>query len=523
MTSKTVRTTVKTRRLSPWRVLLAIAVITLIAAISMLWWREWRVDPAILSNKPWFAPYVDVTASPQFSFDQIGAGTHKDVVLSFIVSSPDDSCQPSWGGTYTMKQASDDLDLDRRIARLKQQGGDIAVSFGGLKNHELATKCKDDSKLLGAYRDVVNRYDLTTMDLDLEKDNLTDSVVNARRAQAIAKLQNERRIAGKPLAVWLTLPVTSQGLNEDGINAMTALLEANVDISGINIMAMNYNESEISGKSMSDVAISALENTKRQVGVIYDRIGTHLSSPSLWRKIGVTPMIGQTDVKSEVFSLDDAKKVNKFTRDRGVGRVSMWSANRDKQCGSNYIDISKVSDSCSGIKQDKYAFMTLLGDEFVGNIAGSAVNKTVSEAKPTAKDLKDDPKTSPYSIWSEKGSYLKGTKVVWHRNVYQAKWWTKGDMPDNPVLQSWETPWELIGPVLPGEKLISQPKLPAGTYPEWSGDSAYEAGQHVLYEGIPYQAKWWNRGESPAAFASDTDGSPWIPLTQAEINKIINS
>ena len=64
--------------------------------------------------------------------------------------------------------------------------------------------------------------------------------------------------------------------------------------------------------------------------------------------------------------------------------------------------------------------------------------------------------------------YLEGEKVVRHHNVYEAKWWTKGDVPDNPVLQSWETPWNLIGPVLPGEKPIPQPTVPKDTYPSWS-------------------------------------------------------
>jgi chitinase len=89
------------------------------------------------------------------------------------------------------------------------------------------------------------------------------------------------------------------------------------------------------------------------------------------------------------------------------------------------------------------------------------------------------------------------------------------------VLQAYETPWKLVGPVLPGEKRIEQPKLPEGTYVNWSGDGTYETGQRVLFEGTPYQAKWWTRGDSPAAASSDPSSSPWIALTQAEINAVI--
>ena len=111
---------------------------------------------------------------------------------------------------------------------------------------------------------------------------------------------------------------------------------------------------------------------------------------------------------------------------------------------------------------------------------------------------------------------------MWHKNVYEAKWWTQGDLPDNPVLQAWETPWQLIGPVLPGEKPIPQPKLPAGTYPIWTGSDEYQAGERVLFEGVPYQAKWWTQGDSPAAASSNQDASPWVPLTQAQVSLILD-
>ena len=109
---------------------------------------------------------------------------------------------------------------------------------------------------------------------------------------------------------------------------------------------------------------------------------------------------------------------------------------------------------------------------------------------------------------------------MWHHNVYEAKWWTQGDQPDNPVLQDWQTPWTLLGPVLPGEKPVKQATLPEGTYPEWSGSAEYDTGQRILFKGAPYQAKWWNKGQSPAAASSNPDSSPWAPLTQAQINEI---
>ncbi len=511
------------RRLSPWRVLLALVLVTGIAFGSVYGVRFWEAIRPVTSHKPWFASYVDVTATPTFAFEQLDAPGNRDVILSFIVSSSGDPCTPSWGGAYNIVQAHTSLDLERRIARLQQRGGSVGVSFGGQRNDELATACTDPDKLLAAYKSVVEHYNLDTIDLDLELSNLTDPIVAARRARAIAELQASRRAAGKNLAVWVTLPVAPQGLTEDGTNAISALLENGVDLAGVNVMTMNYGQSLASGKTMLQGSEDALNETHRQLGILYQQAGIYLNSATLWSKIGATPMIGQNETTDEVFTLDDAQGLNDFAHSHGIGRMSMWSANRDVACGSNYVYIKVASDSCSGVDQDKEAFAVALGSGFDGTISLSAGLVTAADQQSQDAQKPDDPKSSPYQIWSASGAYLQGTKVVWHHNVYQAKWWTEGDTPDNPVLQSWQTPWELVGPVLSGEKPIPQPTLPAGTYPNWSGTGQYNAGQRVLFNGTPYQAKWWTQGDSPAAASSNPDGSPWVPLTQAQVDAIIQS
>jgi chitinase len=516
--AKKVRSSEPQRRLSPWRVMLAILILAgaVTGGVFSFWrWQSLQVEA---SSKPWFAGYVDVTATPTFAFEQMGATANRNAILSFIVSSKSDGCTPSWGGAYNLEQAGASLDLDRRIARLQQQDGNVAVSFGGLRNDELAVKCTDTAKLQRAYEAVINRYNMDTIDLDLENSGLNDTAAADRRADAIAKLQTERRNSGKKLAVWVTLPVTPQGLSGAGTDAVGRLLAKGVDLAGVNAMTMDYGQS-LDGKSMLAGSESALTQTQRQLGVLYQRAGMHLNDGTLWSKIGATPMIGQNDEVNEVFTLEDAKSFNQFAISKGIGRMSMWSVNRDVPCGSNYVDLKIVSDSCSGVKQDGGGFATLLAAGFEGTLTQSAgiVTKD-SQAQTTPKA--DDPANSPYQVWSASGAYLQGTKVVWHHTVYQSKWWTQGDVPDSPVLQSWETPWELIGPVLPGEKPVKQTTLPEGTYPEWSGTTPYDTSQRVLYKGVPYQAKWWTQGNSPAAASSNPDGSPWVPLTQAQIDEI---
>jgi chitinase len=292
-----------------------------------------------------------------------------------------------------------------------------------------------------------------------------------------------------------------------------------VDLAGVNAMTMDYGSSKATGQSMLDASTSALTQTQRQLGVLYRQAGTTLSDATLWSKIGVTPMVGQNDTAGEVFSLDAGKGLSAFIAEHQLGRASMWSLNRDRTCGSNYVDVKVVSDSCSGVVQGKIRFADVLSTNLKGHPAVSAASVTTKEPVDSSA-LKDDPATSPYQIWSEEGSYLQGTKVVWHHNVYVAKWWTSGDLPDNPVLNSWETPWTLVGPVLPGETPIPVPTLPSGTYPDWSGTSTYQKGDRVLFNGVPFQAKWWNQQDSPDAASSNPDGSPWVPLTQEQISQV---
>ena len=507
------------RRLSIPRLIVALVVTSGLVGAS-LFAVQWVQASAEETAAPWFAGYTDVTATPTFPFEEPASTEAKNVVLSFIVADPTAGCTPSWGAAYSMTDAAASLDLDRRVARLQQQGGEIAISFGGLNNSELATTCTSVTQLAAAYTSVITRYDVSTIDFDIEGKNLTDAAANERRAKALALVQKQQAEAGHPIAIWLTLPVAPTGLDTDGQAAVRATLAEKVDLSGVNAMTMDYGSSLTAGTSMIQASEAALTALHRQLDALYLERKITLTDKTLWSKIGATPMIGQNDTKGEIFTLDAAKQLNAFVLQHGIGRMSMWSLNRDITCGSNYVNLAVVSDACSGVSQGSSTFAEVLGAKLTGKPHFSAGSVTTDEAVDPSS-LKDDPATSPYAIWEDGSSYLQGTKVVWHHNVYQAKWWTRGDTPDDPVLNDWETPWLLIGPVLPGETPIPQPTLPAGTYPDWTGAAVFDKGDRVLFDGVPYQAKWWTQGDSPEAASSDPDGSPWVPLTLDQIRAVV--
>lgn len=498
---------------------LCVALIGLSVSVGFGWWRD--TAQAKVEGNPWFGGYVDVTATPSYAFETATAAGTQNAVLAFVVAAKDKTCTPTWGGSYTLDQASSDLDLDRRIARVRDQGRSVVVSFGGLLNDELALDCASVSDLVRAYSAVIDRYRLDTIDLDLEGPGLTDTASGQRRADAVAQLQKDYRAKGRNLAVWLTLPVVTTGLSEDGTNTVATFLKAGVDLAGVNVMTMNFGDTRAEGQSMAAASIAALTSTQRQLGVLYNTAGTRLGVQSLWRKVGATPMLGQNDQHGQIFTLQDAADLNTFALSSGVGRMSVWSLNRDQPCSINYPDITRVNDSCSGVAQGTERFAPALTHDFTGTPQQAADSVTTPEPTMSASVIVDDPATSPYPIWNELSSYPAGTKIVLRGNVFEAKWWTRGDVPDNPVLQEDQTPWRLIGPVLPGETPVPVPTLPANFFSTWKSDVAYKAGTRVLYQGTAFEARWWNTATSPESSLVDPGGSPWAALSQEEIRKAL--
>ncbi|MDJ0350738.1 glycosyl hydrolase family 18 [Cryobacterium sp. PH29-G1] len=495
-------------------------ILALVGTGGALGWNQFQDASAASEGTPFFAGYVDVTATPSYSFESAATLTGKSVVLSFIVSNPDEPCEPSWGGVYGLDDAQTTLDLDRRIARFVQNSGDVSVSFGGQANSELATECTDADDLKSAYEAVINRYHLTSIDLDIEGDSLADTEAGLRRATAIASIQADRKAADKALNVWLTLPVSTTGLTSVGITAVDQFLAANVNLAGVNAMTMDFGDTLGSSGSVLEAATAAAEATHAQLDNSYEKHGTPLGPQTLWSKIGLTPMIGQSDIVGESFGLDDAVGLNAFALDKGVGRMSMWSLNRDAGCGTNYPDVTRVSDNCSGVVQGDSTFAQILAQGLTGQI-DAVVTSATATPRVSSTPVPDDPKTSPYPIWSKDATYVDGDRTVWYGNVYAAKWWTSGDQPDTPFSDDSSAPWELIGPVLPGDKPIPVTVVPDGTYPDWVATTIYEKGDRVLFGGRILETKWWNQGESPQAALDGSSTAAWVLLAEDEVKQIL--
>jgi chitinase len=502
-------------QLSRVRVMLAVLVIVALGAGAFFTLRdvaETRIAEADAASRSatWFAPYVDATLTPTVAFQDRASNPARDVVLGFIVAgkTADTTCTPTWGTYETLDSAASTMDLDRRVAQTRGQGGDAIISFGGQANTELAMACDDAGRLQSAYASVVQRYSADTIDFDIEGEALHDTAANARRATAVKALQDRKRAGGGRLAVWLTLPVTPDGLDPDALAVVRSMTEAKVDLAGVNVMAMDFGVPS-ARKDMLGAVESSLTSTHAQLGALF---GTDKSPSQLWGKLGATVMIGQNDVDGESLTVADARKVSAFASSRGIARVSTWSLNRDTQCGATFPVIGTHSNLCSGVAQKPLEFTKTFA-----KLKGTARAKSAIVTAPTAlpavtSETKDDPARSPYPIWQPLQPYPAGYKVVWHQAVYVAKWYTQGDSPDAQNVAPGNAPWRLVGPVLSTDRAPVIPKLAAGTHPTWSAHTVFRSGDKILYQGLPYQASWYTQGDIPGGTGPNGTPSPWKAL-----------
>ena len=296
-----------------------------------------------------YSPYVDATNWPTPDLVQTAAArSTRELTLAFIVSGST-PCRASWGGYYDR----DAKFMTAQIAALRAAGGDVIMSFGGAANQELALTCTTVQALADEYQAVIDAYQLTSIDFDIEGAATNDAASVQRRSAAIAILQQRARAANRKLDVTLTLPVMPYGLTPDGLAVVRSAVNAGVVLSSIDIMTMDYGLGSAQGK-MGIWAIEAATSTHNQIAPLYPT----LSSAQRYALVGVIPMIGQNDILGEIFTLSDAAYVRSQATTLGLARIAIWSASRDQPCpeGPN----TRAQNNCSSVAAPAGAFSKAL-------------------------------------------------------------------------------------------------------------------------------------------------------------------
>jgi hypothetical protein len=139
-----------------------------------------------------FAPYLPIywqtpNSLPAYLTSMKSVGI-KYITLAFILASTDGT--PMFNGDTPDTITAPVLPF---IQGVRSAGGDVILSFGGQSGVELANKITDLTKLIAAYQSIINYYDVSMIDFDIEEGNmvLTGSVYTAmvNRHKAIKALK----------------------------------------------------------------------------------------------------------------------------------------------------------------------------------------------------------------------------------------------------------------------------------------------------------------------------------------------
>ena len=222
------------------------------------------------------------------------------------------------------------------------------MAFGGSSGTELANSCKTVSSLQAQYQAVIDAYNLTHLDFDIEGKTLANGRANKLRNKVIAALQKRAAETGNSLNVSYTLPVNVTGLTASGISLLRDAIQSGVTIDALNIMTMDYYSKHAPGNRMGQNAIQAANSVFHQLQSLYPA----KSAAQIWGMLGITPMIGVNDDHHEVFTLRDAQTVLTFARQQQIGLLSFWSVQHDHRCARD----EHAPHGCTGVRQQPHAY-----------------------------------------------------------------------------------------------------------------------------------------------------------------------
>jgi len=247
--------------------------------------------------------------------------------LAFLETLSKASCTLAWNG-----RPSDTVSNGRYlsdIASLRALGGDVIPSFGGWsadqRGTEIADSCKDVNAIAAAYEDLISRYDVTRIDMDIEGRSLRRPAGIERRNRALTLVQAWAAAEGRPLQVSYTLPTARSGLQATARAVLQNAIRNGTRVDVVNIMAFDYHD-----RVKTDMGTAALKAASRlfaQLRTLYPM----KTRAELGAMIGITLMPGFDDYpkKTERTTVAHARRVLDYARARGLGTLSIWSIQRD--------------------------------------------------------------------------------------------------------------------------------------------------------------------------------------------------
>ncbi|MCE5171648.1 glycosyl hydrolase family 18 protein [Paenibacillus profundus] len=465
----------------------------------------------------------------------------------------DGKVQWGWGGYSVLNEKNADnaqyQGIKQSIRELREMGGDVTISLGGLNGVTFWEVTQDTDTLFNTYMELVQGYGLTRLDLDIEG-GAQNKALNIANAKAIKKLQDATGVD-----IVLTLPVLPSGLTSVQLDVLEAYLSAGVDVKVVNIMTMCYgNGTLLPGENYGAASLRAVDSTKNQVKQYFKQFANmDLTEQEAYGIIGTTPSIGFEGEAHPIFTTEWSQWVVDHAIDKGLAMTSFWSINRDAMLENNigvtaqyqFTDIFKTFGNGSTPPvaskpvihgaTDKTIFV---GEQFDPREGVTATDKTdgdltdriviegtVDSSTPGAYKL-------VYTVENSQGQQAVAertitvaekinNKPVIHgatdktilvgdhfdpREGVTATDEEDGDLTDRIVIEgtvdsSAPGTYELVYTVEDSQGLQAsaerQITVIDGLTDTYDPKKIYYEGDSVIYKGDKYTAKWWVRGEAP--------------------------
>ena len=300
-----------------------------------------------------YAPYFETWTTDGITPIAQASGA-RYFTLAFLETLSKTSCTLAWNGDKTQTIPAGRYLSD--IASLRALGGDVIPSFGGWSadqgGTEIADSCSDVNAIAAAYEQVITRYDVTRLDMDVEGRSLNRTAGIDRRNKALKIVEDWAAAHGRPFQVGYTLPTTPNGLESTGMAILQNAIANGTRVDVVNIMTFDYYDRVTT--DMGAAAISAAQGLHGQLASLYPS----KTSAQLWAMEGNTILPGIDDYprKTEVTYPADAQRLYDFARANGIDTLSIWAIQRDNGGCPGVTG----SSSCSGIAQGTWDFTHVL-------------------------------------------------------------------------------------------------------------------------------------------------------------------
>jgi Glycosyl hydrolases family 18 len=302
-----------------------------------------------------YAPYFETWTADSISTIAQESGS-RYFTLAFLETLSKTSCTLAWNGSRSdLLSGNRYLDNDD-IPTVRGMGGDVIPSFGGWSadqgGTEIADSCKNVNAIAAAYEDVITRYDVARLDMDVEGRSLTRTDGIDRRNKALKIVQAWAKNQNRPFQVTYTLPTSASGLEPSGVAVLRNAIDNGTNVDVVNIMAFDYYDRVTT--DMGAAAINAANGLLGQLATLYP----NKTAAERAAMVGITLMPGLDDYprRTENTSVADAQSVYNFARTNKFNTLSIWAVERD----NGGCPGSTGSNNCSGIVQNTWDFSHVL-------------------------------------------------------------------------------------------------------------------------------------------------------------------